>query len=82
MEKSETSAIENSTEAASTISTLDQQSTSKADPSTSSIEKPTVIIEDEEAIALERKRKKKEKVGRILTFFGLQIALFLAALDK
>ncbi|KAL7323511.1 hypothetical protein PS15p_211397 [Mucor circinelloides] len=30
----------------------------------------------------EKKRLKKEKVGRILTFIGLQVSLFLAALDN
>lgn len=30
----------------------------------------------------EKKKLKKEKVGRILTFIGLQVSLFLAALDK
>lgn len=82
MEKNETSAIENRTDAASTVSTLDQQNASPIDQPASVTEKPEVIMDNEETSEEEKKRKKKEKIGRILTFLGLQIALFLAALDK
>jgi sorbitol-specific phosphotransferase system component IIBC len=74
-------------ESNSTISAVDQKSISPIDSSTNSTEKPEVEqteIKDDtvnETSEEEIKRKKKEKVGRILTFLGLQIALFLAALD-
>lgn len=68
-----------------TISATDQKKISPTDPSTASTEKSEVeqneIKETKETSEDEIKRKKKEKVGRILTFLGLQISLFLAALD-
>lgn len=40
-------------------------------------ESKTIVSDEAEALKL----KKKKKLGRILTFIGLQISLFLAALD-
>lgn len=72
-------------ETTSTTSTIDQQRAPPTNSSAPSIEKTEVsekeIDTDKETDEEEKKRKKKEKVGRILTFLGLQIALFLAALD-
>lgn len=72
-------------ETTSTTSTIDQQRAPPTNSSSTSIEKTEVsekeIDTDKEIDEEEKKRKKKEKVGRILTFLGLQIALFLAALD-
>ncbi|GAA5798020.1 hypothetical protein HPULCUR_003418 [Helicostylum pulchrum] len=62
----------------SITSTLDQE---VLYPPNVSTEKTEVTIRDEETPEETIKRKKKAKVGRILTFIGLQIALFLAALD-
>ena len=49
-----------------------------------STEKPDLEQMDSKGLEehAEKKRLKKEKVGRILTFIGLQVSLFLAALDK
>lgn len=85
MDKVEVSINETLEQSGSTTSTVDQQSVSPIDPSTTWSEKPDnqemVAVEDDESPEDEIKRKKKEKIGRILTFVGLQIALFLAALD-
>ncbi|CAO3654786.1 unnamed protein product [Mucor hiemalis] len=85
MKTEETTAGVPAEETTSTTSTIDQQRIPPVNSSASTIEKPEasekVNVEDEESAEDEKKRKKKEKVGRILTFLGLQIALFLAALD-
>lgn len=47
-------------------------------PDNKKIESKTDIVDDK----AEKKGLKKEKIGRILTFIGLQVSLFLAALDK
>ncbi|GAN05514.1 MFS general substrate transporter [Mucor ambiguus] len=74
----------------SSISTTAAATTSKDNgdlqhsSSSLSTEKPD--LEQTESKGLdehaEKKRLKKEKVGRILTFIGLQVSLFLAALDN
>ncbi|KAG2192966.1 hypothetical protein INT47_005692 [Mucor saturninus] len=85
MDKVEVSINETQEQSGSTTSTIDQQNASSIDPSTPWSEKPdnlkNIIVEDDESPEDEIKRKKKEKTARILTFVGLQIALFLAALD-
>lgn len=81
----EVSINEQQEKSGSTTSTIDQEIVPSIDPSTPWSEKPdnqdTVIVEDDESPEDELKRKKKERTARILTFVGLQIALFLAALD-
>jgi hypothetical protein len=46
-------------------------------PDDEKIESKADIIDE-----TEKKKLKREKVGRVLTFIGLQVSLFLAALDK
>lgn len=89
MEKVEVSTTETSQRDASVDSTVDQQSIPPIEPSTSSTEKSDLTEnekkvgqEEKETPEQEKKRIRKEKLARILTFVGLQVALFLAALDK
>ncbi|KAF1796407.1 major facilitator superfamily domain-containing protein [Mucor lusitanicus] len=74
----------------SSISTTAAATTSKDNDdlqhSSSSLSTEKPDLEQTESKGLdehaEKKRLKKEKVGRILTFIGLQVSLFLAALDN
>lgn len=85
MDKIEVSINEPQEQSGSTTSTIDQQNASSIDASAPWSEKPdnlkNIIVEDDESPEDEAQRKKKEKRARIFTFVGLQIALFLAALD-
>ncbi|KAI8050030.1 major facilitator superfamily domain-containing protein [Thamnidium elegans] len=78
MEKTQVSTLEKSNRDGSITSTINKE---VLDPSNVSTEKTEATVLDEETPEETTKRKKKEKMGRILTFIGLQIALFLAALD-
>ncbi|KAK4516866.1 uncharacterized protein ATC70_000192 [Mucor velutinosus] len=74
----------------SSISTTAAATTSKGNDdlqhSSSSVTTEKPDLEQNEPKGLdgdaEKKQSKKEKVGRVLTFIGLQVALFLAALDN
>jgi hypothetical protein len=83
MTKHETPENTTMSDSNSTISALDRKSITPIDPATNSTEKSDVEQTDtiNETPQEEIKRKKKEKAARILTFLGLQISLFLAALD-
>lgn len=78
MEKTQVETLERSNRDGSITSTLDQEVLDPSNVSTAEKTEVTVLEETSEETI---KRKKKEKMGRILTFIGLQIALFLAALD-
>lgn len=78
MEKTQVETLEKSNRDGSITSTLDQEVLDPSNVSTAEKTEVTVLEETSEETI---KRKKKEKMGRILTFIGLQIALFLAALD-
>lgn len=85
MDKVEVSLNETLEQSRSTTPTLDQQSIAPIEQPAALSEKPDLhdvaVVEDDESPEDAIKRKKKEKIARILIFVGLQLALFLAALD-
>lgn len=59
-------------------SSVETQTAAGTDGKSIGIEEPTNTTTAKD----EAKQKRKEKIARILTFFSLQLSLFLAALDK